>query len=519
MKTKLGTLKRIVAILLVLSLTCGVMPELSTAKNVYANENATQADNAATSTDAPKKIIDVDIQKSNCVVKEFYATYKVYVTIDITYLDFSKEQMVECITMKDDQLEWQTNDSYGNTIYISIDIGIRPEYSKDKTAYLYTEYTTYDMPKNRWDALCPLIVDVKYNAPKDKIVKKATCTEEGLKNVWDRKYKMYLGVSIPPLGHKYGKERWIIKPATTKANGYSKYGQLCERCGNIKAKKSRVIYAIGQAKVECDSYTYTGREIKPKVTVLTENGYVISPSNYTVKYYKNVDVGVALAKVVFTGKFYKGELTDRFVIEPAAPKLTVKNNLKGAKITWKPSKGADGYQIYAYRYTNDKTRTELIADIPAGKACEWTDIYVRKYPRDDMGYCIKAYVKVGKQKVGTKSEPKVWFWDDQKPSYFIKRALPSIMVIRMHTNQINAGYEVQISRNKQMKNSVTKIIQKKDMKNGTISIKRKFSAGAKYYVRIRSFEYVDGVKYYTVWGNKETINISKTVIPMQKVSQ
>ena len=98
MKTKLGTLKRIVAILLVLSLACGVMPELSTAKNVYANETATQAGNAATSTDAPKKIIDVDIQKSNCVVKEFYATYKVYVTIDITYLDFSKEQMVECIT-------------------------------------------------------------------------------------------------------------------------------------------------------------------------------------------------------------------------------------------------------------------------------------------------------------------------------------------------------------------------------------------------------------------------------------
>ena len=54
--------------------------------------------------------------------------------------------------------------------------------------------------------------------------------------------------------------------------------------------------------LEADSFTYTGEEICPAITI-TYNGHTVSSNNYKVVYTKNVDIGTAIVKVTGKNKF------------------------------------------------------------------------------------------------------------------------------------------------------------------------------------------------------------------------
>ena len=77
------------------------------------------------------------------------------------------------------------------------------------------------------------------------------------------------------------------------------------------------------------SYTYTGKAIKPKITV-TYNKKKVSASYYKVSYKNNTKVGTATVTVKFSGK-YKGTVTKKFTIKKADLGLKLSVNYKTIK--------------------------------------------------------------------------------------------------------------------------------------------------------------------------------------------
>lgn len=162
---------------------------------------------------------------------------------------------------------------------------------------------------------------------------------------------------IPMLSHRY---ETTIKKATNSQNG--SVTKMCTVCGKKNNAGTYALYKPKTLKMSQTSVIYTGKAIKPSVTVKDSKGKQINKSNYTVSYKNNKNVGVATVVVTFKGKYYKGKLSKTFTITPKnTDGVWVQNLGKGKTITlkWiKQTKQTTGYQIqYATKsnFKNAKT--------------------------------------------------------------------------------------------------------------------------------------------------------------------
>ena len=89
---------------------------------------------------------------------------------------------------------------------------------------------------------------------------------------------------------------------------------------------------------------YTGKALKPKLTVKYGSKTLKSGTDYTLTFKNNKNVGTATVTITGKGK-YTGTKKVTLKILPAAPSVKVKAD--GGKITlsWAKAKGASGYQI------------------------------------------------------------------------------------------------------------------------------------------------------------------------------
>ena len=74
--------------------------------------------------------------------------------------------------------------------------------------------------------------------------------------------------------------------------------------------------AEGTLTLEATSYTYTGKEIKPTVTLKHEGKPLTQGTDYTVEYSNNKNAGTATVTVTGKGAYYTGTKTASFVINP-----------------------------------------------------------------------------------------------------------------------------------------------------------------------------------------------------------
>ena len=119
------------------------------------------------------------------------------------------------------------------------------------------------------------------------------------------------------------------------------------------AKKS-----ISKCKVTVSAtVTYTGKALKPAVTVKDGKTTLKSGKHYTVKYSNNTNVGTA--KITVTGKGnYSGKVTVSFKIVPGKPAVTAKSSTTSVTLSWKSVKGAKTYAVYSYN-TSTKKYTKI----------------------------------------------------------------------------------------------------------------------------------------------------------------
>lgn len=103
------------------------------------------------------------------------------------------------------------------------------------------------------------------------------------------------------------------------------------------------------------SQTYTGKSLKPKVTVKNGSKTLKSGTDYTVAYSGNRYVGTA--KITITGRgSYTGTKIIRFKIVPKKTSLSSVKNVRSRKLSvkWKRNTTVSGYQIQYYTSKSGK---------------------------------------------------------------------------------------------------------------------------------------------------------------------
>lgn len=129
-----------------------------------------------------------------------------------------------------------------------------------------------------------------------KTTTKATCTKTGVKTYTCKICGGTRTEKIAKVAHKY-----VDK--VSKAS-QSKDGATFKRCAVCKKETThKVISKIASVKLAKTSYKYTGKEIKPAVTVTDSTGKKISSKYYTVAYSNNKKAGTAKVTVTFQDRY------------------------------------------------------------------------------------------------------------------------------------------------------------------------------------------------------------------------
>ena len=142
-----------------------------------------------------------------------------------------------------------------------------------------------------------------------------------------------------------------VGTATITVTGKGKYGGTLKKTFKVKPLSLSGSYA--KVTIPYSSYTYSGKAIKPTVTVRFKDGDVIPTSQYTVSYANNIKLGTATITVKAKGSNTADSYKKTFVVKPAKNEITSITSTKGAfKIAWKKATaGSTGYQV---QYSTDK---------------------------------------------------------------------------------------------------------------------------------------------------------------------
>ena len=94
-----------------------------------------------------------------------------------------------------------------------------------------------------------------------------------------------------------------------------------------------------------DPQAYTGKTVKPGVTVKNGSTTLVEGKDYTLSYKNNVKIGTATVTVKGKGK-YSGSKKLTFKIIPGTTTLKVSQNGKKISLSWGEVSGATTYQLY-----------------------------------------------------------------------------------------------------------------------------------------------------------------------------
>ncbi len=139
----------------------------------------------------------------------------------------------------------------------------------------------------------------------------------------------------------------------------------CRLCGAFM--KTDKIACAKTFTLSATKFAYTGKEIKPTVTVKDSKGNAIASSNYTVSYKNNKNVGTATVTVTFKGDKYTGTKNISFTIVPAqvtglkASTVTTTS----IKLTWTKVTGAKYYKV---EQSTDGKKWKAVATVSTNSA-------------------------------------------------------------------------------------------------------------------------------------------------------
>ncbi|MGI6736578.1 MAG: cell envelope integrity protein TolA [Anaerovoracaceae bacterium] len=167
--------------------------------------------------------------------------------------------------------------------------------------------------------------------------------------------------------------------------------------GSIDAVLTIAKADLSDAKVSSIApQVYTGKAIKPGLTVKADGRTLKKDVDYTVRFSSNVKEGTAKAVLTGIGN-YQGTATATFRIvkRPAAPKKVkaVRSGSKKTRVTWKRVSGASGYMIYRAKNSG---KYKAVKTVKSGKTVKYTSGSLSK---GKYRYRIKSYKTVSGHRI------------------------------------------------------------------------------------------------------------------------
>lgn len=102
--------------------------------------------------------------------------------------------------------------------------------------------------------------------------------------------------------------------------------------------------------------TYTGKALKPKVTIKNNGTKLIKDTDYTITYSDNKEVGQAVITIKLKGNYYGSQKLYFNILPKEVSLQSVKSSAKGKmKVTWKKTTGNGSYQIQYSLNSNFKS--------------------------------------------------------------------------------------------------------------------------------------------------------------------
>ena len=187
-----------------------------------------------------------------------------------------------------------------------------------------------------------------------------------------------------------------VGSARIRVTGKGKYGS--SRSLYFTVKKLDLSSSYAKVTIPYSAYTYSGKEIKPAVTVKFKDGTVIPAAEYKLSYAKNVRVGAAEITVAGTGKNVTGTFKKTFVVKPAKNEIVSLTSVKAGafKLSWKKATaGAVGYQVL---YSTDKSFEKNVHSYTSTDLNDLNENF-SKVPKSGETWYVKVrsfYTKDGK---------------------------------------------------------------------------------------------------------------------------
>ncbi len=135
-----------------------------------------------------------------------------------------------------------------------------------------------------------------------------------------------------------------------------------------------------------EKYSYTGKNIKAKVTVKDGSKTLVKGTDYTLTYKNCKNIGTASVTIKGKGNYTGTKtLTYKIVPKKTTLKATKKSNTK-ASLSWTAVKGAEKYQIY---YSTDGKTYKKLATVSGSK----TSVTISKldFQKYDYKFKIRSY--------------------------------------------------------------------------------------------------------------------------------
>ena len=250
------------------------------------------------------------------------------------------------------------------------------------------------------------------------------------------------------------------------------------------------------------TYTYTGKDIKPVITVKSDLETLVEGIDYTVEYKNNIRCGIATATVNGIGR-YTGVKTVTFKIIKSLAKPVISSVTAGGtdKITikWKKVKNAKGYEIY--RKSQFNKNYQKIKTINNGNTTQYTNYglgsgtkytyKIRSYYISDGEKIYSAYsspksrtTKVAKLYTGT------YVYTEGRTEWFVK------------IYKSGGSYYAEVGRNRTLARSTYKLTNYKTNYYGAGGDWRIYIVGNGYNGIQVAYEYGDNDEDYVYYSRR-----------------
>lgn len=284
---------------------------------------------------------------------------------------------------------------------------------------------------------------------------------------------------LPVLGHAWDKGTVTKKP-TYDAEGEKTF--KCTRAGCKETKKESIARLtrtpVSKCMVTLDqtAFTYTGKAVKPAVTITDSNKTLKSGTDYSVGYKNNVNAGTATITVTGKGG-YSGTVRETFKINKAS--------LAKAAVTLPSVKVWTGWALTPVPTVKLNGKT-----LKKG-----TDFTLAFKNNKNVGTATVTITGKGNY-AGT---IKKTFRINPKPTSVSKITPGSKKLTVTWRKQASqtTGYQIQYSSRSDFK---TQKIATVTGVSKVSTVLKGLAAKHKYYVRVRTFKTVSGKKYYSTWS-------------------